>query len=351
MRIGIDLCGLKPKLPGGVHSFSLGLTKGLLRNLEPADSIVIITSLNNELAIKALLANQPLTFKSVSLGRWDKYVNWAVWVLAWVLRNFKIRSMWDRYFRSRAMREIDACADVIVVPTATLNFYELKTPSILCVHDIQQEYHPELFNLARRIVRWGSYRASCWRADSIQASSEYIKNCLIEKFKFIHPNKIFIAHEGVDLTEFSVAIQGERPEELGSLDPGTFVFYPAQLWPHKNHVLLIDALASFRDHAGVELPCVLTGYDYGIWKTLRKRIEVHGLKRVYYLGRVNHSQILWLYGNCRAVLALGFHESSSLPVREGAVFGKPLICANIPPNVETQEALRLRLVPQSKNFQ
>ena len=344
MRIGIDYCGYNPKYPGGLHNFSLGLTKGLLNSVGHADSIVIIASSNNESAVKALLANLPVTFITVSIGKWTRYINWALWVFAWAIRKFKLRFWWDRYFRSRTMKFIDESVDVVIIPTAVLNFHALKTPSILCVHDIQQEYHPEFFPLAKRIIRWGSYRASCWRAAAIQASSKYISDCLIEKFAFIEPAKVFIAHEGVDFGEFSLTPQGERPEGLGDLGVDGFVFYPAQLWPHKNHLLLIDALAMFRDKTGFELPCVLTGYDYGHWRMVQDRIGEHELKCVYYLGRVSHSQMLWLYGNCRAVLALGLHESSSLPVREGAVFGKPLICVSIAPNIETQEFLRLRLV-------
>jgi glycosyltransferase involved in cell wall biosynthesis len=241
------------------------------------------------------------------------------------------------------MATIEQFVDVLIVPTAKLNFFGLKTPSILCVHDIQHEYHPELFTFAKRVIRWGAYRASCWKATAVQASSMYIRNCLLEKFTFLDPRKIFLAPEGVDLNDFSTASPVERPPAIGELRAESFVFYPAQLWPHKNHLLLVDALAIFRDRTGVELPCVLTGYDYGHWQRVQERAGEHGLKHVYFLGRVRFPEMLWLYRNCRGVLALGFHESSSLPVREGAVFGKPLICANIPPNVETRQFLHLRL--------
>ncbi len=344
MRIGVDYFGFNPALPGGMHNFALGLTKGLLNNLAPHDSVVIITSGENHAEMRTLLADLAVTFTTVALGKRNKYVNWALWVFAWAIRSFKLRSRWDRVIRSRAMAIVDESVDVLIIPTAILNFYALHIPTILCVHDIQQEYHPELFSPWRRIIRWGSYRASCWKASAVQASSEYIRDCLTEKFAFLEPGKIFIAHEGVDLIDFSPAVQGVRPDGLGDWQPGDFVFYPAQLWTHKNHLLLIDALAIHRDRTATEMPCVLTGHDYGYWSTVQERIRKHDLRCVRFLGRVTFPQLQWLYGNCRAVLALGFHESSSLPVREGAAFGKPLLCANIPPNVEAQSFLCLRLV-------
>jgi glycosyltransferase involved in cell wall biosynthesis len=343
MRIGVDYCGFDPRFPAGMHNFALGLTKGLLKSVDPSDTIVVVLSQQNEAALRAEFAGLPVSFVQVAVGRSTRYVNLAIWSFSWVIRRFNLRCWWDQYLRQRSMSTIDQSVDVLIVPTAKLNFFGLNTPSILCVHDIQHEYHPELFSFSKRVIRWGAYRASCWKAAAVQASSMYIRNCLVEKFDFIDPRKIFLAHEGVDLNDFLSALPVERPRAIADLPVNSFVFYPAQLWPHKNHLLLIDALAIFRDRTGVELACVLTGHDYGHWQRVQERARERSLKRVHYLGRVSFSEMLWLYRSCRGVLALGIHESSSLPVREGAVFGKPLICANIPPNVETQEFLHLRL--------
>jgi glycosyltransferase involved in cell wall biosynthesis len=212
------------------------------------------------------------------------------------------------------------------------------------MHDIQQEYYPEFFSFRERVSRWASYRLSCWAATSIQVSSLFVKECIIEKFPFVIPDKIFVAYEGVDFEKFSFQKKTERPSAIDLIQDVNFIFYPAQLWLHKNHMMLFDALALFRDENGRELPCVLTGQNYGNWNKLQIRVNELKLKQVFYLGRVSFEQLLWLYQNCSAVLALGLHESSSLPVREGAVFGKPLICSNIPPNIEAQEFLSLILV-------
>lgn len=347
MRIGIDFYGFNPEYSGGVNTFALGITKGLLGNVQQTDSIVIIVSEKNEKYLKSMLANLPITFLKVSVGSRYRYINRGLLLLAWAIRNFKLRFWYDKYFRATTMNMIDESIDVLVIPLSLFCFHALKTPSILCIHDIQQEYHPELFSFKQRVIRWSPYRLSCWKANAIQASSMYIKDCLTEKFEFIKPEKVFIAHEGVDLEKFSMDIQGVMPEDIGTLAVNGFVFYPAQLWPHKNHSLLIEALSIFQNKMGYELPCVLTGYDYGHWGLVQGLVEEHQLKCVYYLGRVSFAQLLWLYRNCRAVLALGLHESSSLPVREGAVFGRPLICSNIPPNIETQEFLHLRIVDKT----
>ena len=344
MRIGIDLCRLNPNFAGGVNTFSLGLTHGLLKSCGDDDRLVLLVSDDNEDFLRGMFAGSRVTFLNVSVGRWGRIADSILFKLSWLIREFRLRYWFDKLFRARLMRRIDGAVDVIVAPNTLLSWYGMKAPVLLCIHDIQQEYHPELFSLPNRIRRWTPYRVSAWRANVVQASSRYIRDCLAEKFPFA--GRVAVIPEGVDLQRFSPGAQAEKPREVGSLENVGFIFYPAQLWAHKNHILLIDALARFRDKMGVEMPCVLTGGDFGHWPVVRAQIERHRLAQVHYLGLVPFSQLLWIYQTCRAVLALGLHESSSLPLREGAAFGKTLIGLDIPPNREAQDDLILQLADQ-----
>ena len=289
-------------------TFSLGISKGLIKIIRIPDTIVIIVSDKNEEALRSVFQGSPVSFLRISVGFWYRYANGALGVLAWAVRNFKLRWWYEKWFRADLMNRVDEYVDVVVVPITRLNFYALKAPSVLCIHDIQQEYYPEFFSFKERMSRWVSYRLSCWNAAAIQASSEYIKACLVEKFRFLKPEKIFVAYEGVDLEKFSVNAPSEKPNNIDGLAEDDFVFYPAQIWAHKNHMLLLEALAVFRSKHAYELPCVLTGQDAGYWGVVRSRIRELKLKRIYYLGRVRFGQVLWLYQNCKAVLALGLHE-------------------------------------------
>jgi len=344
VRIGVDLCDFDPAYTGGVSSFAFGLLAGLLSIRRPGDTLVLLVTDRNEFFLRQKFADADVGFLKLTLDGWARRVDSLFVLASWAIGNFKLRYWYDLVFRARSMREIDEAVDVLLAPLTTMRFYGMQAPALLSIHDIQQEYHPEFFSQRDRIRRWAPYRLSAWRAARVQASSHYIENCLIEKFPFMTTQKIAVIPEGVDREKFSLDAPDEMPSELTDLCGQDFVFYPAQIWPHKNHALLIDALARVRDETGTELPCVLTGHDYGYWSVMRDRIAALGLKQVRYLGRVGFKQLLWLYRNCRAVLALGMHESSSLPVREGAVFGKVLIALDIPPNREVQDYLKVSLV-------
>lgn len=346
MRIGVDLCEWNVDYAGGVNTFAGGLVGGLIATSEPGDVLVLIVTPRNSCFLRQKFRAPGVEFLEVPVSRLGARINTTLFDISWAVGNFKLRHWYDRIFRAGLMRRIDRSIDALVAPMTLLEFYALRKPSLLSIHDIQQEYHPEFFTWKQRVRRWAPYRLSASQAWKVQASSQYIKDCLLEKFRFLDAGKISVIAEGVDFETFAKT-GDERPEGAASLHSGEFVFYPAQLWPHKNHLLLVEALARYRDRTGTEQVCVMSGGDYGNWPVIRARAQALGLRRLHYLGRVSFAELLWLYRNCAAVLALGLHESSSLPVREGAVFGKPLICLDIPPNREAADYLRIRLVDRT----
>ena len=350
MRIGIDLYAFNHSYSGGVSTFSLGLVEGILKSITDENELILLTSIENEKIISNLFSHLKVKIVSIHLSRSDRYLNYLIFVLSWIVSEYRLRLWFDKIFRLAIKRTIESTVDALIIPTTVMNFYNLEIPTILCIHDIQQEFHPEFFTLIDRINRWAPYRLSCYLATNIQVSSNYIKTCLIEKFKFLYGNeKFLVAPEGVDIHRFSESAPCNLPSNLSNEELNQFTLYPAQIWKHKNHKLLMYALASYREKTGSELPCVLTGQDFGYWPEVSRLKEVLKLNKVYYLGKVDFGELIWLYKNCTSVLALGLHESSSLPLREGAIFGKILICADIPQNIETAVSLNLNLFDKNNS--
>jgi glycosyltransferase involved in cell wall biosynthesis len=339
VKIGVDLTRFDGSYSGGVTTFALGLTRGLIRSATHSDRIVLLATKSNRDNLLQRFGSDSVSIIEVDDRGRHRYPIAFLGYLGFACNVFKLPYWYQRAFNARFARKVEDAIDVLIAPMTTLSFLPRSAPSILSVHDIQHEYHPDNFSFRERAARWGSYRLSCWAASAVQASSQFVKDCLLEKFEFLPADKIFLAPEGVDFEAFDPEAPMEAAPTGANIEPGTFLFYPAQLWPHKNHLLLIEALIAFRDRNGYEMPCLLTGQDCGMLESIMVAIDQSGLTKVRYLGKVPFTQLLWLYANCRAVLALGLHESSSLPLREGAVFGKPLICSDIPPNRELESDL------------
>ena len=62
MRIGIDLYGFDPDNFGGVSTFVLGLTNGLLNNVTKTDIVTIFISEKNENQLRSSFDKKSVTF-------------------------------------------------------------------------------------------------------------------------------------------------------------------------------------------------------------------------------------------------------------------------------------------------
>ena len=126
----------------------------------------------------------------------------------------------------------------------------------------------------------------------------------------------------------AITSQSARPSEvvLGGfgLEPG-YLFYPAQFWPHKNHVRLLQALA-IRRKAGVDDRVVFAGSDKGNLERVRAaaaRLGVDDL--ITFLGYVDDLDLRGLYLGSKALVMPTYFGPTNLPPLEAWQMQRPVI--------------------------
>ena len=98
--------------------------------------------------------------------------------------------------------------------------------------------------------------------------------------------------------------------------------YPANLWPHKNHGRLLEALALVRDR---ELAIVLTGQHVGRLAALEGAAARLGLSgRVRHLGFVDRGSLPHLYRRAVGMVFPSLFEGFGLPPLEALACGCPV---------------------------
>lgn len=121
------------------------------------------------------------------------------------------------------------------------------------------------------------------------------------------------------------------PERSCPVDVGTtdYFFYPAQFWPHKNHIVLLDAMVEvIRSSPHVRL--MLVGSDQGNLLFVTNEIARRGLqKNVQILGFVPRAELRWLYENARAVVFPTYFGPDNLPPLEAFSLGCPVVASEI----------------------
>jgi glycosyltransferase involved in cell wall biosynthesis len=339
MRIGINCLSLSPSFVGGLNTFSQGLLGGFASVAQQHHFRLYATSVNQQLFQSLRGKNN---FEIVALDERTIAAKKNVCRASLVLASDNLfKSVSDRVFRD-VRRMMDHDNDILYTPSVVLQSFDSRIPTVLSMHDVQHLHYPQFFSRPRRLSRRITYGLSAKYANFFQASSEFIKTDLLKHFRSISPEQISVIPEGVRVEDFAKSANLNSLNERYAL-PQKFLLYPAQLWPHKNHMLLLRALRNLETKHGLRIPLILTGGKYTATSTILEYVADQSMDYVSYLGKVPFDDLVALYQRADFLVMPSLHESNSLPILEAAAAGTPIIASRIPPNEELARVLDLNL--------
>ena len=143
----------------------------------------------------------------------------------------------------------------------------------------------------------------------------------------VHPDRLVVVPHGLP-PDFAAAPFDEADLRTRYRVPGPFLLYPAATYPHKNHLVLLDALAQLEDRP--ELRLVLTGGPAASEEALREAIERRGLQeRVVRTGRVPDADRDALLRTASALAFPSRYEGFGAPVVEAMAVGTPVLTSDV----------------------
>jgi glycosyltransferase involved in cell wall biosynthesis len=199
-----------------------------------------------------------------------------------------------------------APVDVVHYPL-TVPVPRFDGPTVVTLHDLQHVELPDFFSSAERIYRRFAYEGAARRASVVVTPSEHARSTATDRLG-LDPDRVIVAPHGVDHSRFFPDEAERKP----------FLLYPANLWPHKNHARLLEALA----RADSDLELVLTGNDYGRREELVAEAARLGVgDRVRHLGFVAHGELPRLLREARAMIFPSLYEGFGQPPLEAMACG------------------------------
>jgi glycosyltransferase involved in cell wall biosynthesis len=203
----------------------------------------------------------------------------------------------------------------------------IEIPFITVVWDLQhrrQPFFPEVSEGGEWDFRERWMSKVLRRAAMIVAGNEVGRD-EIERFYGAHPERIrLMPHPTPTLGDPN----GDAPRPR--LIEGDYIFYPAQFWPHKNHVNLLLALRILREHHGLDVSLALTGADHGNLPFVRQTARDLGLTdHVHFLGFVPRSDLTVLYRDALALTYVTFFGPENLPTLEALASGCPVVASDV----------------------
>ena len=108
---------------------------------------------------------------------------------------------------------------------------------------------------------------------------------------------------------------------------GRYVFYPAQLWTHKNHRRIAEAIAILKGR-GHDIHAVFVGKDHGAGASLRRSVEALGVAdNIHFLGYVDDEIIPELYRASMGLVMASYFGPTNIPPLEALLLGVPVIAS------------------------
>ena len=183
-----------------------------------------------------------------------------------------------------------------------------------------QPFFPEVANGSKWVKREHNVSVTLKRASIIFTGTERGKVEIINAYGL---EKERIAVVPLPLPKLESKPSLERNQRL--------FFYPAQFWPHKNHVTLLKAFAKAKSELKQDLKLVLPGGDKGNLLHVKEEIKKLSLDSSVSLpGFISKDEMRNLFATSALMIYPSMFGPDNLPPLEAIAFECPVAVACVP---------------------
>ena len=219
----------------------------------------------------------------------------------------------------------DQSVDLFWLPAPFM--IDVSYPYIYTIWDLGHRTTPFFPEVSRSGWLWEE-REACYQKMVYKAS--YIITGNEEGKKEILSNYL-VPEKKIRISPFPVASFCRGNEAAPSFAvPDEFFFYPAQFWPHKNHIRILEALVILREKFNLKPVVFFTGSDKGNKKYIEDKIAEYGLQgQAVMTGFLKDEELKYLYTHARAMIFASLMGPNNMPPIEGAYLNCPIIITNL----------------------
>lgn len=247
---------------------------------------------------------------------------------------------------------------LVFYPAPTAISFEVDIPYVITVHDIEHRLDPEFAEVTGH-GEWERreylYR-NCGRHATMVLFNSDVER---EQFLFFYGPygvtadrlKVLPLVPAPYLVQPSADHQRQIAVKYGV--PERYLIYPGQLWPHKNHARIIQALERLKLTRGLEIPVVFCGSHSGEvrerhFRLVMRMAEDCGVAtQIRYLGYVPDEDMSALYAGATALVMPTLFGPTATPPREAWAYGCPVLVSDIPGTKEQLGEAAILVDPRS----
>jgi glycosyltransferase involved in cell wall biosynthesis len=230
--------------------------------------------------------------------------------------------------------------DFLVFPAPQTCAFESGLPYVMAVHDLQHRLQPE-FPEVSADGEWDAreylFRNGVEHALTVLVDSEVGREDVLEYYgELVSPEHVevlpFLPPPYLDKAGAARKAPAVR-DRLGI--PEEYLFFPAQFWPHKNHLRVVRALARIRAERALDVHVVMCGSTAdslreSVLANVRRTASEEGASDlIHIVGYVEDDIMAPLYAGSRGVLLPTFFGPTNIPILEAWTFGVPVLTSDL----------------------
>lgn len=340
-KIGIDLTSLDANYFGGIDVYCNGIIEGAKKNKKNKFIIFINENYKKKRKLKNTENIKFFFFELNILKKLAlKIYNRTFPFISFFLFSFKYKL--DFYIRNFVYSEfkniVEKKVQYLVCPDTFLKNYNFKIQVSVNIHDLNHIEFPDDFSFQEKLKREYLYYNTIRYSDSLVLSSYGIKKNVLKnynsKIKNLD-NKISVVSEG---------ISSEINFKKVKIPFKNFFLFPAQLWKHKNHEMVIEAFQKFNTLHKNIYKLIFTGV-----KNNKKTLKIiQNANNCYHLGLVNRNFLYNLYYQSIGTICSSKAEESSLPMLEAFRSKSIVIASDNLSNIEKSKKFKFIIFKKDK---
>ncbi len=322
MNVGIYLLNADP-LSGGAYTFEESIINAL-GNLDSRHSFFVYTW-----SKKKTVAKKNVQFIGV-----ERYISSKTYrrIIYFILRKMGPRKVLQSY-KNKIIDHYIKKDNIHLFWFLSLSYVPVKVPFIFTVWDLQHRLQPYFPEVSISGWQWESreetYRTILPRASYVITGNEAGASEISLFYSIPRERIVILPHPTPD---FALTADKTNSSHLSEnqIYKNKYILYPAQFWPHKNHISILLALDLLKSKYSLNLKVIFTGSDKGNRSYIQSEAEKMLLTgNVTFMDFVKREELITLYKNALALVYPSFFGPENLPPLEAMALGCPVIASRV----------------------
>lgn len=329
MNIAVILT--KDMSEGGAFQYALSVSLLLEKNKSSKYNFIFFSTVRKNLEVLKKYDLHPVYIRWSNFNRFTALLAGSQ-LVANIFTKLKIKfeSKLDRIFKKH---NIDLVYFLSPADMAlALNCYNyIFTVLDLCFLDSPE--FPEVYMNREFERRERLYSLAIAKAVAVITDSEFTKSKITKRYG-IEENRVvslpYLPSEAVNITEAAYKQNFIDINKKYNIN-GKYIFYPAQFWPHKNHIYILEGLKLLKEKYKILLSAIFSGSDKGNLHFVLKKAAEFGIgNQIRCIGFVEDRELPYLYAQALALVMPTYFGPTNIPPLEAFTMGCPVLYSDLP---------------------